>query len=231
MKDSAFSPVYDNQKHPFKWHNEDHIQNKKPRLEDNEEEKFMQNPAKEESKKKNFALKGEEELNKLEEKRKLRERQKEYGRIMRKKMQDNTIEVPQHQYYKQGRALRNEGKDMLKDMVANKIDRLAQFKEENSWGLTNDEEDKKVDSDDEDEDILRQYKTLSHQLRNYLLFDELPEDVDIPQEILNRQKLIRNNLITKVGYIVIDGKELVFKIIDNLNTQTLFVYDSAQEYY
>jgi len=78
---------------------------------------------------------------------------------------------------------------------------------------------------------LRQYKTLSHQLRNYLLFDELPEDVDIPQEILNRQKLIRNNLMTKVGYIVIDGKELVFKIIDNLNTQTLFVYDSAQEYY
>lgn len=231
MKDSAFSPVYDNQKHPFKWHNEDHIQNKKPRLEDNEEEKFILNPAKEESKKKNFALKGEEELNKLEEKRKLRERQKEYGRIMRKKMQDNTIEVPQHQYYRQGRALRNEGKDMLKDMVANKIDRLAQFKEENSWGLANDEEDKKVDSDDEDEDILRQYKTLSHQLRNYLLFDELPEDVDIPQEILNRQKLIRNNLMTKVGYIVIDGKELVFKIIDNLNTQTLFVYDSAQEYY
>lgn len=231
MKDSAFSPVYDNQKHPFKWHNEDHIQNKKPRLEDNEEEKFILNPAKEESKKKNFALKGEEELNKLEEKRKLRERQKEYGRIMRKKMQDNTIEVPQHQYYKQGRALRNEGKDMIKDMVANKIDRLAQFKEENSWGLANDEEDKKVDSDDEDEDILRQYKTLSHQLRNYLLFDELPEDVDIPQEILNRQKLIRNNLMTKVGYIVIDGKELVFKIIDNLNTQTLFVYDSAQEYY
>mmetsp|Transcript_7664 Transcript_7664/g.6784 ORF Transcript_7664/g.6784 Transcript_7664/m.6784 type:complete len:199 (+) Transcript_7664:83-679(+) len=89
------------------------------------------------------------------------------------------------------------------------------------------------DYDGANEDImLKKYKEQMIIIRNYILFDEnIPNNAVNSKDLLEKQKFIRAQLGLDNN---IDNEESLnkgFKVIDALNSQTLFVYDPDFEHY
>lgn len=189
-------------------------------------------------------MKDENELRIFEEKKKLKElrdkikqEQREKLRELRQKRQQ-LIEEVKHDYYNQQNMdkKRRRRKDRVDD--TNGLSSQEDNKKETFLAMPvlendGDNEDYNPIFEEEDQNQnLKDYNELCGHLRNYILFGELPNtDLNISDNVLKGKMIIRRYLGLTEPDQAEKNMDTVFKIIDSLNTQTVFVYNPEEEYY
>jgi len=97
--------------------------------------------------------------------------------------------------------------------------------------LAEPEDELAYDGNNEDV-VIEKYKKQMIAIRSYILFnEEIPNNSQNSKDLVEKQKFIRNQLELDNEANYEQNLNKGFKIIDALNSQTLFVYDPDYEYY
>jgi hypothetical protein len=184
--------------------------------------------------------KDENELRIFEDKKKLKELRDKIKREQREKLRElrekklHFEEEIKHNYYDE--QFMDKKRRRRKDRIDNAKIISNQEHDNKKDGfaipvINNDGDVEELEQFYEDQD-LKDYNELTGQLRNYILFGELPNNnLNISDNVLKSKMIIRKYLGLTEPNQAEKNMDKVFKIIDSLNTQTVFVYNPEEEYF